>query len=124
MSTVVNTGTLAIRRSVNTPDYPSPTWEVLTNAAADAAEAIPGRYRKWVDPDVVEMTQGEKDVVDAAAVVAADDGQMAGFEGRNALQALALVLLDRINALEADHGRGGFTGAQLKAAFRAKLETL
>ncbi len=56
---------------------PSPTtgWTTITRAQATAAEAIPQRYRKGMWPaSVVEMTQPEKDVVDAADDAArADD---------------------------------------------------
>ena len=41
-----------------------------------------------------------------------------------AVTALALVLLDRINALEADHGRQGFTKAQLAGAIQAKVNQI
>ena len=37
------------------------------------------------------------------------------------LKAFALVMLDEINALRADHGRATITPAQLKAAVKAKL---
>ncbi len=49
---------------------PSPAtgWTTITRAQAEAASVIPNPYRKGTWPDlVVEMTQPEKDVVDAAA---------------------------------------------------------
>jgi hypothetical protein len=61
------------RTSVHTPDFPSATWFI--NPDVSAVESVPTKYwaRPLTDP-VTEMTQGEKDAVDAAidaALVAA-----------------------------------------------------
>jgi len=67
-----NDATLAVRKSSD----PSPTtgWTQITRAQAEAAELISQQYRKGTWPaSVVEMNQGEKDVVDAAAAQASAD---------------------------------------------------
>lgn len=148
MASVVNTGTLRVLRSVNTPDFQPPTWAVLAEAAADAAEAIPLRYRKWVTDHVEEMTVGEKAAVDAALQAAGDDVRMAQLDARDALAAVLLVVRDefevfagRQNALRDAIATANNLGdakaaaaaipdapvrtvAQIKAAVRARLETI
>ena len=63
MADVINRATLAQASSVNTPDYPSVDW--IHNPDLSAVAAVPKRYWKVVADAVVEMTQAEKDVVDA-----------------------------------------------------------
>lgn len=73
MADVIHRTTLEFRGSVHTPDFPEPAWKHNPNMTAVAA--VPSRYWKappsW-DGDVgpVEMTQGEKDTVDAAEAAA------------------------------------------------------
>lgn len=52
--------------SVHTPDYDVETW--LRNPDLSGLDGVAQRYWKVVDDTVVEMTQGEKDAVDAAAL--------------------------------------------------------
>ncbi len=67
MADVVNKTTLQHLRSVNTPDFPTADW--LINPDLSAVAAVPNKYWKIVAGSVVEMTQAEKDAVDAAAEV-------------------------------------------------------
>lgn len=64
MSDVVNKTTLQYLKSVNTPDYPTEDW--LINPDLSALSAVPQMYWKVSGELVLEMTQAEKDVVDAA----------------------------------------------------------
>lgn len=123
MARVVNTETLELRRSVNTPEYVAP-WVVVDEAVADAVALIPTAYRKWVVDHVEEMSAGEKAAVDAAALVAADDSRMSQFDQRDALAAFALLVLDEVNILRAQHGLAARTVAQIKSGIRTKLEAL
>ncbi len=63
MSDVVNRTTLEYRRSVNTPDFPSADW--IINPDLSAILTVPQKHRKINGDLVVEMTQSEKDAVDA-----------------------------------------------------------
>lgn len=63
-------GELLQRISVNTPDFPIGTW--IINPDLVAVNAVPKIYWKVVVDDVLEMTQPEKDAVDAAAVVTSE----------------------------------------------------
>lgn len=80
MANVINRTTLEFRRSVNEPDFPEPDWKWDPNMSAVAG--VPFKYWKappsW-DGDVgpVEMTQPEKDAVDAAEATALRDANRA-----------------------------------------------
>lgn len=66
--------TLEFRRSVNEPDFPEPTWK--WNPDMSGVAGVAAQYWKapadWNAPGAgpLEMTQGEKDAVDAAAAAA------------------------------------------------------
>jgi len=98
MASLVNTTTLAIVRSVNTPEYTAP-WTVISEANADSWSEITQRYRKWVTDHVEEMTQGEKDAVDAAALTARRDAAAAQLQQtEDILRAFMLLVMDEFNA--------------------------
>lgn len=63
MANVLKKTTLEYKESVNTPDYPSSDW--LINPDMSAVVNVPRKYWKLVGNNVVEMTQTEKDAVDA-----------------------------------------------------------
>jgi len=120
MASVVNTSTLELRRSVNTPEYVAP-WVVVTESSAGTISAIAQRYRKWVTDHVEEMTQGEKDAVDAAAVVSRNTGLKAAIQTPTDLAAFALLLLDELNVRTAAFNalRAGIAGANNLADAKA-----
>lgn len=62
-------GALLQLYSVNTPDYSVVNW--IINPDLSALGSVPKYYWKTVGDTVVEMTQGEKDVVDASRLSAA-----------------------------------------------------
>jgi len=64
MSSVINKTTYQYLESVSTPDYPEETWVV--NPDLSAVEGIAQKYWKVVDGAAVEMSAGEKAVVNAA----------------------------------------------------------
>ena len=72
MADVIHRTTLEFRRSVNEPDFPEPAWK--WNPDMSAVVGVPARYWKapadWNTQGPQEMTQPEKDVVDAAAEAA------------------------------------------------------
>jgi hypothetical protein len=71
MPDYVNTTTLQLHKSMTESDAAGLT--MLTRDELNAAHAIASHYRKWTGSAVAEMTQGEKDTVDAAAVQARKD---------------------------------------------------
>lgn len=98
MPDFVNTTTLDVVLSVNDASAP---WVVLSRADAETALAIPRQYRKWTGSAVAEMTTGEKATVDAAIATAAKAAsleQVNGADRPDLLRALALLVLDELNA--------------------------
>ena len=71
MASVLNKITLQYLQSVNTPDYPTVDW--LINPDISAVVNVPHRYWKLVGNTVVEMTQAEKDAVEAQLLQARKD---------------------------------------------------
>lgn len=128
MADVIHRTTLRFLPSVNEPDYPEPTWK--WNPDMTAVAGVPQIYWKapadWdvVNAGPVEMTQPEKDAVDAAILTAARDGTAGALDFAEGFErAFALVVLDEINTLRAEHALAARTITQLKTALRNKLGT-
>lgn len=66
MSNVINRITKSLLLSVNTPDYPIEDW--IINPDLSSLVDVSQKYWKIVGDTVVEMTQEEKDAVDAEEV--------------------------------------------------------
>lgn len=64
MADVLHRQTLELRRSVNTPDFPSEDWVI--NPDLSAVANVAQRYWKLTGDVVSEMSAEEKSVVDAA----------------------------------------------------------
>ncbi len=96
MSDFVNPTTTDLRLSVN--DMPAP-WVECTRAQYEAWSAIPQRYRKWVTDHIEEMTQAEKDAVDAALLIASRDAAVARLDSiEDTMRAFAQVMAYGFNA--------------------------
>lgn len=127
MPDYVHTTTLDLYRS----QWPQPAGTVkLTRAEYNAASAIPARYRKWTGSAVEEMTQAEKDAVDAALEAArraalrteADANLGVNRDDRSLIiRALAKTILDEINILRAEHALAPRTFAQMVTAVKNKI---
>ena len=63
MASVIHRTTLEYRTSVNTPDFPTNTW--IINPDLSAVQNVPIKYWKCVGDAILEMSQSEKDEVDA-----------------------------------------------------------
>ncbi len=93
-------------------------------------EGILRRYVKWtIEP--VEMTQGEKDAVDAVLVIALnlqqrETGKMTVDSpiGQGKLErAVAEIIRREINILRAQHGLADRTLAQLKTQVKSEIDS-
>ena len=75
MANVINRTTLVFLTSVNDPEYADPPWLVVPPGSENEAviAAVPTQYRKIAGDVISEMTQAEKDAVDAATVAAIRD---------------------------------------------------
>lgn len=107
MADVIHRTTLEFRPSVNTPDFPEPTWK--HNPSMAAVAGVPSRYWKapanWdaVGAGPVEMSAGEKTTADATILSAARDAAVAAEVDavERVLRAVVLVIRDELN-LHAD----------------------
>lgn len=124
MAAVLHRVTKQYLPSANTPDYPTQDW--IINPNLSAVIGFDSRYWKINGDTVSLMTQGERDAVDAAALVAARDSIAAQFQQQeNAMRAFMLLVLDEFNAhTSAVNGIGqaivnGASLAAIKAAIQA-----
>ena len=69
MTDVIHRTTLEQHFDVNTPSFPTGTW--IINPDLSAVASVAKKYWKISVDDVLEMTQGEKDAIDAADLVTA-----------------------------------------------------
>ncbi len=117
------------RTSVNTPEYDPADW--FHSPDTSAVVGVPRKYwqRPLADP-VLEMTQAEKDAVDAAAAAAAATAAKTGAKTRHdaedgegrALRALVKLMVAELNILRAEHGLADRTYAQARTAIDAEID--
>lgn len=120
MANVLNRETRQLILSANTPDYPPSEW--IINPELSAVAGWPARYWKIDGNAVTLMTVEERNALDVADLNAARDGAVAALDGaEDLMRAFALVMLDEINLLRAQHQLAPRTPQQLKNAVRAKL---
>ncbi len=120
MGNVVNRITGQIILSVNSPDYPAEDW---IHDPSNWAEILTWkRSHRVITGDVVSLAdQATQAAIDAAELEASLDAQADEIDAGYA-RAFALVVLDEINALRAQHGLAPRTVAQLKTAIRNKMD--
>ena len=90
---------LEVHPSANTPDYSGRT-DVVVNPDLSGVAAVLRKYWKHVTGSIVEMTQGEKNAVDAAEVAAADESDRLTARDlitTRGIKHLLLHIHDRIN---------------------------
>jgi len=132
MANVINRTTYEYLESVNTPDYSEVDW--LHDPDVSALESVERKYWKVVDDEVLEMSQAEKDAVDAAIYAAqlaaavseakdlVDAAQKWKGVFERAYRALVMVTLSEINILRVEAGLSERTVAQVKAAIKAQID--
>ena len=126
MGNMVHRDTLAFMRSVNDPDYLDPPYLSVPPGSNNETllRTVPARYLTLTGDTLAEMSQSEKDAVDAAALVAARDSAVAQLQQQeDILRAFMLIVLDEINALRTAAGLAERTELQLRAAIRNRLGT-
>lgn len=146
MASVLNRTTREYRRSVNTPDYPIQDW--IIDPDLSAVQGVQSIYWVITGDEVMEMSQAEKDAVDAQELADLYDKLADTLEQSDSYdRAIALTLLDGVNnlsgkitgilnaidnatnlaslksAIAAITDAPQRTPAELKAALRARLET-
>ena len=126
MATVLNRTTKQLRRSVNTPDFPSADW--IINPDLSAVGNFASKYWTITGDAVSLMPQTERDALDAAEAQAAADADRAGeklrIDNERVLKALAIVVKNEINILRALHGLPDRTNAQIVTAIKAEVDNV
>lgn len=122
MPNYLHRSTLQYLRSVASADLPEAIANYIEYPDLSAVAGQPHKY--WlITGDVISLVdQPTREAIDAAELSArrdeiADDIDRVESYSR----AFALVVLDEINILRAQHGQIGRTAAQLKTAVRNKL---
>lgn len=82
MADVIHRATFVQHYSVHTPDYPAQDW--IVNPDLSAVSAVPKQYWKITGDVVSEMSQGEKDAVDAGQLDAKKTEKIAAIDERTA----------------------------------------
>jgi len=129
MANVLNRTTKEFRRSVNTPDFPVENWIINP----DMSSLIETNPKYWVvEGDTIrDMTDVEKDVVDAneasAAESVAKTAAKAVIDGvdpvmNKTLTAIAEVIQDELQALKNNTPLASRTMDQLKQAAKDKID--
>jgi len=117
MASVLNRTTRQFIQSANTPDYSVDDW--IINPDMSAVAGVAQKYWVIAGDAVSEMGQSAKDVVTAAEAQAMEDGEIAEADS-GFLRRFALILIDELNTLRAEHGLPARNITQLKAAMRTK----
>lgn len=83
---------------------------------------VESKYWDIVGDTISEMSQADKDALDAAQLDALKDAVIDELDlPLGLIKAVFLVMLDEFNLLRAEHGLAARTVAQLKNALRGKL---
>ncbi len=100
----LNRDTLELRRSVNDPLFLDPPWLRIEPGSGNATllATVPRKYLKLTGDVLSELSQAEKDAVDAAALAAARDAVADALEQQeDILRAFMLIVIDEFNLLRA-----------------------
>jgi len=123
MPTILVRATKAVLHSVSEATYN--VDDVIENPDLSAVTGYPSKY--WIvaaapSTSITLMDAPARAAVDAAELEAARNAAVAKIDQvESEIRALALVLLDEVNTLRAQHSLAARTTAQLRAAIRAKL---
>lgn len=117
-------------RSVNTPDY-SERNDVVINPDLSAVIGIALKYWKHDNGSIVEMSQAEKDALDAAEQAAFEltvrTGSKAYMDNFNdfglILRAMVSIMMKEINILRTEHSLANRTFSQLKTQIKSEVDS-
>ena len=107
-------------QSTSPASLPESLANYISNPDMSAVEGVPSKYLVITGDIVTEMSQVEKDAVDAATLAARRDALvdavMDNLEGD--LRQLVKLMISEINILRSQHGLPDRTMAQFKAQIR------
>ena len=112
------------RRSVAPADMPPPLSDWIEEPDLSAVDGFPSRYWEIAGDAVLLMDQASRDALDAVADQAAIDravSQLDPAPDHDLLRAISAETVFLINQLRNAHSQPPITGAQFRAAVRARL---
>ena len=124
----VNNRIIDVKNSVNTPSFVGRN-DVIINPTMPQGVIL--KYLKHENGSVVEMTQAEKDQVDQEEATA-NLNKVRGLAKGNVddftdygviIRALAIITMNEINILRAQHSLPARTLAQLKTAMKNEIDS-
>lgn len=106
-------------------DLPEPLANYISEPDLSAVVGVPSRHWVITGDVVTEMSQGEKDAVDAQIVSDARDANVqAEIDAlESVMRQMAKLMISELNILRALHGLPDRTLAQVKAQLRSDLGT-
>jgi len=106
--------------SIPPDELPEAVENYISKPDMSAVDGVPSKYWVITDDVISEMSQEEKDAVDANALSDRRDAAVSGMmdELESDLRQLVRLMMSEINILRAEHGLPARTLAQLKTAIR------
>ena len=124
MGNFLNRTTKAYYPSRDPNELPEDLSNYISAPDLSAVAGVPVKYWKIVGDVVTEMSQAEKDAVDAAILDAARDNAIAELDSlEGILRQVLKIIMGEINILRSEHGLSARTLQQLKTAIRNSFGT-
>ena len=111
-------------QSADPNELPEDLSNYISAPDLSAVAGVPVKYWKIVGDVVTEMSQAEKDAVDAAILDTARNNAVAELDNlEGILRQVLLIIMSEINTLRSEHGLSARTLQQLKTAIRNSFGT-
>lgn len=125
MGDYVHRTTKVYLRSVSPSDLSDPLENYIESPDLSNVVGVPSIYWIITGEIITEMSQAEKDAVDAAILANARDSAIqTGIDNlESVMRQLTILMVDEINILRVEHELPARTFAQVKAQLRSNLGT-
>lgn len=125
MPNYVHRTTRQYLQSVPPYELPEPLANYIENPDLSAVVGVPSLYWVITGDVIAEMSQSEKDAVDAALLSASRDAAIQGEVDNleSVMRQLVKLMVQEINILRAEHGLADRTLAQVRQQLRNDMGT-
>lgn len=115
--------TFQVLNSIAEANLPEPVGNYVEEPNLSAVQSFARKYWQLIGDVFSVVDQATRDAIDAADLAASRDSIADDIDRVESYsRAFALVVLDEINLLRAEHALAPRTAAQLKTAVRNKLD--
>jgi len=119
MGNFLNRTTKAYYPSRDPNELPGDIGDYIFEPDLSVVVGVPSKYWNIIGETVSEMTQAEKDAVDAALLSASRDGAAAELDNlEGTLRQVIKILISELNILRSLHGLADRTLSQLRTQIR------